>query len=91
MITCNDDNNNDDDDVWCNPEDEVNLENRVKFDQERIEELRDILGNETLQMILKALLEVKKKLNFKILISIIFFFLEKLYRYSNFKKSSTKR
>ena len=50
--------NDDDDDVWCNPEDEVNLEHRIKYDQERIDELREILGNETLQKILEAL-EVK--------------------------------
>ncbi|CAF3325181.1 unnamed protein product [Rotaria sp. Silwood1] len=49
-----DDDDDDDDDVWCNPEDENNLENRVKFDQERIEQIRQILGNEILQMILEA-------------------------------------
>lgn len=43
---------NDDDDVWCNPEDEDNLEHRVKIDQERLEQLREMLGSETLQMLL---------------------------------------
>ncbi|CAF4093909.1 unnamed protein product, partial [Rotaria sp. Silwood2] len=60
LIKSNDDNDNnndndDDDDVWCNPEDENNLENRVKFDQERIEQIRKMLGDKTLQMILEAL------------------------------------
>ena len=45
-------NDDDDDDVWCNPEDEDNLKHCVQIDQERIEQLREILGQETLQMIL---------------------------------------
>jgi len=54
------DDNDDDDDVWCNPEDEDNLEHRVKIDQERIEQLREILGDEILQKIFETF-EVKKK------------------------------
>ncbi len=50
----NDDNNDDDDDVWCNQEDEDNLEHYVKIDQERIEQLRKIFSNEILQRILDA-------------------------------------
>jgi transcription antitermination factor NusA-like protein len=48
------DDNNDDDDVWCNQEDEDNLEHCVKLDQERIERLREILGNEKLQIIFEV-------------------------------------
>jgi hypothetical protein len=46
--------NDDDDDVWCNQEDEDNLEHYVKIDQERIEQLRKIFSNEILQQILDA-------------------------------------
>ncbi|CAF3443277.1 unnamed protein product [Rotaria socialis] len=46
---------NDDDDVWCNPEDENNLEYRIKADQERVEQLKEILGDEILRKILAAL------------------------------------
>ena len=50
-LKANDD-NNDDDDVWCNQEDEDNLKHCVELDQERIEQLREILGQETLQTVL---------------------------------------
>ncbi|CAF0887007.1 unnamed protein product [Rotaria sordida] len=53
VIKSNDD-DDDDDDVWCNPEDESNLENCVKFDQQRIEQIREILGNEVLKRVLEA-------------------------------------
>ncbi len=74
----NDDNENDDDDVWCNPEDEDNLEHCVKIDHERIEQIREILGNEILQRILETF-EVKKttivfRFNFQLFICL---FLEK--------------
>ncbi len=71
------DDNDDDDDVWCNPEDEDNLEYRVKIDQERIEQLQEILGDEILQKIFETF-EVKK--NFRFYFSIIHFsfnFIEK--------------
>lgn len=48
----NDLDDNDDDDVWCNPEDEDNLEHCVKIDQERIEQLRQLFGHDTIQKIL---------------------------------------
>ena len=50
---------NDDDDVWCHPDDESNLENRVKCDNEKIEQLRTIFSNETFQMIFESF-QVKK-------------------------------
>lgn len=45
----------DDDDVWCNPEDEDNLEYRVKLDEEKEKHLREILGDETLEIVRQAL------------------------------------
>lgn len=45
----------DDDDVWCNPEDEDNLEHRVKLDEEKEKHLREILGDETLEIVRQAL------------------------------------
>jgi hypothetical protein len=49
------DDDNDDDDMWCNPEDEDNLEYRVKLDQEKEDQLREILGDETLEIVREAL------------------------------------
>ena len=49
----------DDDDVWCNQEDEDNLEHRVKLDEEKEKRLREVLGEETLAIIREAL-KVKK-------------------------------
>ncbi|CAF1574377.1 unnamed protein product, partial [Didymodactylos carnosus] len=49
----------DDDDVWCNEEDEENLVFKVKFDLEKEEELRKILGNETLEIVREALKRVE--------------------------------
>jgi hypothetical protein len=53
LIIENDD--NDDDDIWCNQEDEDNLEHRVKIDEEKEKYLREILGDETLEIMLEAL------------------------------------
>ncbi|CAF1068990.1 unnamed protein product [Adineta steineri] len=50
-----DDDDNDDDNIWCNLEDEDNLEQRVKLDDEREEQLRKILGDETLEIVRQAL------------------------------------
>ncbi|CAF4682464.1 unnamed protein product [Rotaria sp. Silwood1] len=56
LTTQNDDDiDNDDDDVWCNPEDEDNLEHRVKLDQEKEKQLREVLGDETLEIVREAL------------------------------------
>lgn len=77
----NDDNDNDDDDVWCNPEDEDNLEHCVKIEQERLEQIREILGNETLQMICEAFeVSLKSFLEFIFndLYIYIYFFLRKM-------------
>ena len=57
-ITTTDD-YDDDDDVWCNPEDEDNLEHRIKLDEESEKRLREVLGEETLAIIRDAL-KVKK-------------------------------
>ena len=46
--------NENDDDVWFHPEDEDNLENRVKCDNERIEQLRTIFSNEMFQMVFES-------------------------------------
>ncbi|CAF0961113.1 unnamed protein product [Adineta steineri] len=51
------DDDNDDDDVWCNQVDEDNLEHCVKLNQERIEQLRQILGYETFHNLLQAFQE----------------------------------
>jgi hypothetical protein len=53
--TENNENDNDDDDIWCNKEDEDNLECRVKLDQEKENYLREVLGNETLEIVREAL------------------------------------
>lgn len=45
----------DDDDVWCNQEDEDNLKFRVKLDEEKERQLREILGDETLEIVRNAL------------------------------------
>lgn len=45
----------DDDDMWCNPEDEDNLEHRVKLDEQKEKQLREILGDETLEIVREAL------------------------------------
>lgn len=58
LITTNDI-YDDDDDVWCNPEDEDNLEHRVKLDEEKEKQLREVLGEDTLAIIREAL-KVKK-------------------------------
>ncbi|UJR33336.1 hypothetical protein I4U23_020785 [Adineta vaga] len=50
-----DDDTNDDDDVWCNPEDEDNLQHCLQVDQERIHQLQQELDDETFQLILEAL------------------------------------
>lgn len=50
-----DDEYNDDDDIWCNQEDEDNLEYRVKIDEEKEKQLRGILGEETLRIVREAL------------------------------------
>jgi hypothetical protein len=65
VMNTNDD-DDDDNDVWCNQQDEDNLEHRVKFDHEREEELRKMLGDETLQIIREAL-KVKETFRFSIL------------------------
>ena len=49
------DTENDDDEIWCNPEDENNLEYRVKLDEEKENYLREVLGNETLEIVREAL------------------------------------
>jgi hypothetical protein len=46
---------NDDDEIWCNKEDEDNLEYRVKLDHEKEEQLRQILGDVTLEIVREAL------------------------------------
>ncbi len=46
---------NDDDDVWCNSEDEDNLEHRVQLDEQREKYLREVLGDETLAIVRDAL------------------------------------
>ncbi|UJR13867.1 hypothetical protein I4U23_000875 [Adineta vaga] len=51
------DNDNDDDEMWCNEEDEENLEYRVKLDHEREEQLRKVLGDETLEIVREALVK----------------------------------
>ena len=45
----------DDDDVWCNQEDEDNLKFRVKLDEQKERQLREILGDETLEIVRNAL------------------------------------
>ena len=45
----------DDDEMWCNPEDEANLKYRVKLDQAKEKQLREILGDETLEIVREAL------------------------------------
>ncbi len=47
--------NDDDDDVWCNQEDEDNLEHRVKLDEQKEKHLREVLGDETLEIVREAL------------------------------------
>jgi hypothetical protein len=49
------DEENDDDDVWCNQQDEDNLIHRVKLDEEREKRLREVLGDETLEIVREAL------------------------------------
>jgi hypothetical protein len=53
LIAENDD--DDDDDMWCNQEDEDNLEHRVKLDEEKEKHLREFLGNETFEIVCEAL------------------------------------
>jgi len=58
LITENDhddDDDDDDDDIWCNQEDEDNLEHRVKLDEEKEKHLREVLGNETFEIVRQAL------------------------------------
>jgi len=50
-----DDDDNDDAYIWCNQEDEDNLEYRVKLDEEKEKHLREILGDETLEIVREAL------------------------------------
>ncbi|CAF4661673.1 unnamed protein product, partial [Rotaria magnacalcarata] len=50
-----DDDDNDDDDIWCNQEDEDNLEHRVKLDREKEAQLREVLGDETIEIVREAL------------------------------------
>ncbi|CAF1193266.1 unnamed protein product [Adineta ricciae] len=50
-----DDNNDDDDEMWCNQEDEDNLKHRLQLDQEKEEQLRQVLGNETFEIVREAL------------------------------------
>ncbi|CAF3681032.1 unnamed protein product [Rotaria sordida] len=54
LIIQNDD-YNDDDDIWCNQEDEDNLEHRVQLDREKEKHLREVLGDETLEIVREAL------------------------------------
>ncbi|CAF2765027.1 unnamed protein product [Rotaria sp. Silwood2] len=54
-LTTEIDDDNDDDDIWCNQEDEDNLEHRVKIDEEKEKQLREILGDETLEIVREAL------------------------------------
>jgi hypothetical protein len=49
------DDEDDDDDIWCNSDDEENLQERVKLDQEKEKNLREILGNDTLDIVYEAL------------------------------------
>jgi hypothetical protein len=46
---------NDDDDIWCNSEDEDNLEHRVQLDEQREKYLREVLGDETFAIVRDAL------------------------------------
>ncbi|CAF0738261.1 unnamed protein product [Didymodactylos carnosus] len=48
-----------DDDVWYNKEDEENLVYKMRLDHKKKEELRKILGNETLEIVCEALKEVE--------------------------------
>jgi hypothetical protein len=50
-----DDDDDDDDDIWCNQEDEDNLEHRVKLDEEKEKHLREVLGDETFEIVRQAL------------------------------------
>ncbi|CAF0762106.1 unnamed protein product [Adineta ricciae] len=52
-----DDGDNDDDDVWCNPEDEDNLQHCLQFDQKKIHLLQCDLGEKIFQQVLDALEE----------------------------------
>ena len=45
----------DDDDMWCNQVDEDNADLRLKLDDEREKHLREVLGKETLEIVLDAL------------------------------------
>ena len=47
--------NDDDDDVWCNPEDEDHWKHCVEMNQQRQKQLRDILGNDTIDLLQQAL------------------------------------
>ena len=51
----------DDDDVWCNPEDEVTWKHMVEMNQQKEEELRNILGDDLLSRV-RQTLQVKVKL-----------------------------
>jgi len=62
LIAENDD-DNDADDMWCNQGDEDNLEHRVKLDEEKEKHLREILGDETLEIVREALKVWEKVFN----------------------------
>ena len=47
--------NDDDNDVWCNPEDEDNLQHCLEFDQKKIHLLQCDLGEKTFRQVLDAL------------------------------------
>lgn len=63
----------DDDDVWCNQEDEDNLEHRVKLDEEKEKHLREILGAETFKIVQEAL-KVMNSLQIDLFLEFPFFF-----------------
>ena len=52
-VTTHDD-GDDDDDIWFNEDDEENLHQMIKLDQEKENQLREILGEETLDLVRNA-------------------------------------
>ena len=48
----------DDDDVWCNPEDEANWKHLVEIDEQKEKQLREILGDDLINLI-RQTIEVK--------------------------------
>lgn len=71
------DRDDDDDDVWCNPEDEANWKHRVEIDEQKEKELRDILGDELINLIRQTIQVEREAIEFDLHRHFVFSRLEK--------------